>query len=271
MMDETSQVRGGVSVFAPLQPLIDGHRYRIAGQVQEFGGETEVVNTVAITDEGLGTIPPAIIRSVAVLSDTTTDMAGSAADPDGAILTGEDYETMLVSVHNVRVAETRTIGQSFFVASQTSPDTILVSNLSGTLNSYTPPDSNMSVSVTGVLHFTNGSFRICPRGASDIVLHGNTGVGDREIASVEFSVAPNPARVSTISFALPRHDNVELGVFDLMGRQVASLARGDLPAGSYTRKWNGTDASGQRVGPGVYFYRLKVGAELHTLRGVLLK
>ena len=74
-----------------------------------------------------------------------------------------------------------------------------------------------------------------------------------------------------ISFGLPRHDRVELGIFDLQGRQLVQLARGDLPAGQYTREWNGLDASGKHVNPGVYFYRLKVGSEIRTLRGVLLR
>ena len=273
-MDANRAVRGGVSVFAPTQPLVDGHAYRIAGQIQEFGGESEVVNTSFITDEGSPGTPIPVTQTVAVLSDTTTDMGGSAANPQGNILTGEDYECMLVTVFNVKVTENRPTGSGFFVAGSypTYSDSILVSNLSGALNTYTPPDSNSIVNVTGVLHFSSGTFRICPRNAADVVEHGNnTGVGDGSIASVQFSVAPNPARVSTISFALPQHANVDLGIYDLAGRQVVSLAKGALPAGSYSRKWNGTDSSGQRVNPGVYFYRLKVGSEVRNIRGVLLQ
>jgi FlgD Ig-like domain len=271
--DQSPGIRGGVSVFAPIQPLVAGHRYVIAGQLQEFGGESEVINTAYIVDEGSVGVPAATLQTVAVLSDTTTDMGGSAADPDGSVLTGEDYECMLVKVHDVQVTEDRTIGQSFFVAGPipSCPDTILVSNLSGVLNSYTPPSKWSRVDVTGVLHFSSGTFRICPRSASDIT-SATTGVGDGGLsASVEFSVAPNPARTSTISFALPKHDQVSLGIYDLAGRQIIELAKGSLPAGQYTRKWNGTDATGQRVNPGVYFYRLKVGSELRTVRGVLLQ
>lgn len=273
IVDEAGGIRSGLSVFGPTQPLVAGRRYRVTGQVQEFGSETEIVSTAQIVDEGPGTIPASVLETVAVLRDTTTDMAGTPLDPDGATLTGEDYECMLVTAALVKVTETRTIGQSFFVAGQrpSFPDTILVSNLSGTLNAYTPPDSGTWITVTGLLHFSNGIFRICPRDAGDIDLK-TVGVGGNSgLQQVEFSVAPNPARASVISFGLPRHDRVELGIFDLQGRQLVMLARGDLPAGQYTRKWNGMDASGKRVNPGVYFYRLKVGSEIRTLRGVLLQ
>ena len=271
-MDSNGAVRGGVSVFGPTQPLVDGHAYRIAGQVQEFGGETEVINTALITDEGTPGTPAPVVQTVAVLRDTTTDMGGSAGNPNGSFLNGEDYECMLVKVNNVIVTEDRTIGQGFFVAgpAPAGTDTILVSNLSGVLNSYTPPSKWSRVNVTGILHFASGTYRICPRSAADVT-NVNVGVDDQLPAKVQFSVAPNPARVSTINFALPQHANVDLGIFDLAGRQVVSLAKGALPAGTYTRKWNGTDASGQRVNPGVYFYRLKVGAEVRNIRGVLLQ
>jgi flagellar hook assembly protein FlgD len=63
---------------------------------------------------------------------------------------------------------------------------------------------------------------------------------------------------------------VDLGVFDLQGRKVATLVRGTLEAGNYTHAWNGLDDSGRSAGSGVYFYRLKVGAETYTLRGIKL-
>src|SRR5215831_10100107 len=206
VVDENGQQRGGISVFGPISPIAPGERYEIAGQVQEFNGETEVVNTVFLKDEGAGTIPAPNVQPVAVLSDTTTDMTQS-------VLTGEDFEGMLVKVKNVRVTEHRTVGQSFLVAGPlaTFSDTILVSNLNHALDGFTPPDSAHTIDVTGILHFDFGIFRICPRNAGDVVDHGlNTAVNPGSIASVEFSIAPNPARTSKITFSLPRKDNVSL-------------------------------------------------------------
>jgi flagellar hook assembly protein FlgD len=267
IVDEDGGQRGGMSVFAPIAPLTPGTRYRIAGQCQEFDFETELVNSTLITNEGAGTLPAPNVQTVGTFADTTTDMTQST-------LTGEDFEGMLVKVSYAQVTENRATGQDFFIAGQkpSYPDTIIVQNLNGVLSSYTPPESLMTVDVTGMLHYTAGRFRICPRSAADIVNHGlNVGVDQNQITELSFSVAPNPARVSQLSFALPRADQVDLGVFDLQGRQVASLARGRLPAGAYSRSWAGTDAAGKRVNPGMYFYRLRVGSETRVVRGVLLQ
>jgi len=75
----------------------------------------------------------------------------------------------------------------------------------------------------------------------------------------EFSLAqnyPNPFNPETnIPFALPVRANVKLAVFDLLGREVATLANGTFEAGSHTATFNGTSLSS-----GVYFYRLEAQA-----------
>jgi hypothetical protein len=64
---------------------------------------------------------------------------------------------------------------------------------------------------------------------------------------------PNPFNpTTTISFTLPAKSFVTMNVFDLLGREVATLVSGELGAGRYTRRW---DVAG--VASGVYFYRLQ--------------
>jgi len=66
---------------------------------------------------------------------------------------------------------------------------------------------------------------------------------------------PNPFNPSTtISFSLPTRSFVTLCVFDVMGREVATLVSEDMNAGKYTRLWN---ADG--FPSGEYFYRLQAG------------
>ena len=68
---------------------------------------------------------------------------------------------------------------------------------------------------------------------------------------------PNPFNPSTIiPYRLPVSTHVRLEVFNLLGQRVATLVDGDRPAGSYTVRWDGTDAAGRAVGAGVYLYRL---------------
>jgi hypothetical protein len=71
---------------------------------------------------------------------------------------------------------------------------------------------------------------------------------------------PNPFRhATTITFDMPVAGSVTLDVFDLLGRKVATLARGPHPAGAHTVEWHLRDAGGAIVRPGVYVCRFAVG------------
>jgi Domain of unknown function (DUF1929)/FlgD Ig-like domain/Kelch motif len=72
---------------------------------------------------------------------------------------------------------------------------------------------------------------------------------------------PNPFGEGTlIRFALPVRSPVRLEVFDLLGRRVKILTRSEWPAGYHTLNWDGRDAQGRRVSPGVYLYRMETGS-----------
>jgi Secretion system C-terminal sorting domain len=78
---------------------------------------------------------------------------------------------------------------------------------------------------------------------------------------------PNPFNFSTIfSFHLPFNSFVSLKLYDLLGREVATIVSEEMLAGSYSRQWNAT-----KIASGVYFYRLQVGSLIQTKKLVLLK
>jgi photosystem II stability/assembly factor-like uncharacterized protein len=78
---------------------------------------------------------------------------------------------------------------------------------------------------------------------------------------------PNPFNPSTnISFNLPRSSFVSLKVFDLLGREVASIISEEMQAGRYSHKWNAAS-----LPSGVYFYRLQAGLFTETKKLVLLR
>ena len=72
---------------------------------------------------------------------------------------------------------------------------------------------------------------------------------------------PNPFNANTtIAFDLPKTAPVHLVVYDVLGRRVCTLHRGEaLPAGHYRTAWNGRDDAGRPVASGVYLYQLTVG------------
>jgi hypothetical protein len=76
-------------------------------------------------------------------------------------------------------------------------------------------------------------------------------------ALLALSVSPNPVRSNaTVRCDLPRAGDVDLGVFDLAGRRVATLAAGARPAGAFSVRWDGRDAAGSPAPAGVYWIRL---------------
>jgi len=59
---------------------------------------------------------------------------------------------------------------------------------------------------------------------------------------------------------------VTLRVYDVLGREVATLVDGYQSAGTHTKAFDGS-----RLSSGVYFYRLQSGAFVNTKKMVLAK
>jgi hypothetical protein len=79
---------------------------------------------------------------------------------------------------------------------------------------------------------------------------------------------PNPFNPNTtISFDIPTRSHVTLKIYDLLGREVATLITNEImPAGSYTRQWNA-----EHMSSGIYFYRLQSETNSLVRKLVLVK
>jgi len=84
-----------------------------------------------------------------------------------------------------------------------------------------------------------------------------------ELRAVLYPPQPNPtARGATLDFLVPNYSShAQLVVYGIKGNVVKILRDGRLPAGRHSVVWNGTDANGRRVGPGVYFVQLTLDGE----------
>lgn len=72
------------------------------------------------------------------------------------------------------------------------------------------------------------------------------------------SALPNPFHANTrISYSVPTAGNVDLTVYDILGRPVKTLVSGSKTAGIYSATWNGRTNSNEQAQAGVYFYTLK--------------
>ncbi|MBZ0266043.1 T9SS type A sorting domain-containing protein [bacterium] len=71
------------------------------------------------------------------------------------------------------------------------------------------------------------------------------------------SIYPNPFNSSVmIKFSLPSPGDITLSVFDLMGREVATIIEGSRSSGHHQTVWNGMDQTGMVVPSGTYFIKL---------------
>ncbi len=78
---------------------------------------------------------------------------------------------------------------------------------------------------------------------------------------------PNPFNpTTTIQFTLPRAAGVTLKVFDMLGREVATLLEGELRAGAHSVVFEARDLSS-----GFYFYKLQVDNLLMVKKMLLMK
>jgi hypothetical protein len=78
---------------------------------------------------------------------------------------------------------------------------------------------------------------------------------------------PNPFNPSTvISYRLPVIGFVTLKVYDILGREVATLVNEEKPAGEYEVEFDGSTLTS-----GIYFYQLKAGEFIQTKKMILLK
>ena len=106
---------------------------------------------------------------------------------------------------------------------------------------------------------------------------GNTDLEDEESIPSHFSLSqnyPNPFNPeTTISYTIPSNVkgetiNVTLKVFDVLGREVATLVNEFQQAGTYNSKFS---IINYKLSSGVYFYRLQSGSYSETKKLILMK
>jgi len=83
---------------------------------------------------------------------------------------------------------------------------------------------------------------------------------------------PNPFNPSTnIGFEIAGKENVEIRIFDILGREVRTFVQKEYKAGVHSVVWNGKNNSGLSMSSGVYFYHLKAGSFSDVMKMTLVK
>ena len=101
-------------------------------------------------------------------------------------------------------------------------------------------------------------------------LFAATSVNESEILPSAYSLSqnyPNPFNPSTkISFQIPQSENVTLKIYNVLGKEVATLINGKMAAGKHD-----VDFSAEGLSSGLYFYSLKAGSFQETKKMILIK
>ena len=88
---------------------------------------------------------------------------------------------------------------------------------------------------------------------------------------------PNPVRLNRMSisgtsirYSIPQNTHVEIAIYNILGQKVATLINQNQMAGFHRVVWNGMDRTGRLVSNGIYFYELKAGNRVVSLKKMVI-
>ena len=87
-----------------------------------------------------------------------------------------------------------------------------------------------------------------------------------------FQNYPNPFNSSTtLHYDLPEPSNVVISIYDILGSEIIKLVNQQQHYGYKKIVWDGKNQAGDKVAPGVYFYKATLGDLEETKKMILLK
>lgn len=212
----------------------------------------------------------------AVLADVTA--GNPMTETFKAVATGKEIESMnsflTLPTNANRVSET---GRSF-VDMMSNPENEMLSitkgnaDLNSRINAYfstVKQDAPTMLRDTRSVQYTNnGTIRTVAQRLNDLTVVRLVARNVKAAPQVEaisnpakFELTqnyPNPFNPTTnVAYNVPADANVSIRVFDLLGREVATLVSGFHAAGSYITNWNSTNNLGQIAPSGIYLYRME--------------
>ncbi len=116
----------------------------------------------------------------------------------------------------------------------------------------------------------------CPVDTTTTLIEGGDGFHTMPKAFALSQNYPNPFNpMTTITFDVAGtagdRKEIRLEVFDLRGRHVCTLIDRNLPAGTHAVTWDGRNDRGERVGSGIYLYRLRTDGGMFTKKMTVLE
>jgi hypothetical protein len=150
--------------------------------------------------------------------------------------------------------------------------------MTGTVNPLFFPPGTDPLDSTNTGGIDLGTFTIVelarisgdPSGVTAIFEGQDTAARPRQYALE--NAFPNPFNpTTTIRYTLARDSQVRLVVYNILGQQVRVLVEGLQLTGLHWVTWDGRGDNGQRVGSGIYLYRITAGEFSQSRKMLLLK
>ncbi len=287
-------LRGDVNVNGVAYEVADAvvfSNYFISG-LSAFGSHVE--ESIASTDANDDGITLSVADLVQLVRVLTND-----ADPIPRILPHTTEASVSLSVDNSTVTiatnSPADIGAIYTILEYSGYD-IGDPYLSGTVSQMSLKHGDVGGKLK-ILIYSFEKGRAIPSGSDDLLVLPIMGNGSLRIDDVEMvdyfgnpipvsfdkggalpdryalhQNRPNPFNAgTTISYEIPASQHVLLEVFDLLGRRTAILVDSDQPAGAHSIIWDGTNADGEVVASGIYFYRIISDSFRAEKKMVLLK
>jgi PKD repeat protein len=133
--------------------------------------------------------------------------------------------------------------------------------------------SNDAVIYDNQMSEPDGSDPTTVLGGGSIVIHKAKGLGGSEkpdvpaaalASAVEYALSggePNPFRLGTvIQFGLAERSRVEIDLYDVSGKRMRNLVRGELEAGAHVERLSNQDRAGAPLAAGIYFLRMNASS-----------
>ncbi len=236
----------GINIY-PLEAVSLEDEIIIVGDVLEYYGKTEITDIISLQISGTSDLPEPVTISTDALANS------------------ESYEGVLVKVEDVTVTNDD-LGNGEWEIDDGSGH-CRVDDLG--VYTYVPALDDFIYSITGVVDYTYGNFKLEPRDDDDLVFESS--IDDPVCSSVQLlGNYPNPFNpTTTISFIAEHTESTEIIIYNLKGQRIKQFS---IFNNQSSLLWNGTDENNKPVGSGIYFYKLNIGGKpISSKKMILMK
>ena len=248
-------VTAGINIYTPgFDPgILRGDIARVAGEVAQYTGTTEIKNLARFEVIGQAGVPSPY---TVLLSEFGEDNEGSLIRVENVYYAGGDAWPGTGSSANM------------LITNDTESDTITLrvyykTDIDGS------PEPSWPIDIVGIMDQYDNSvpydsnYQILPRDVGDL-----TAVGIEETRClISLNNIENPIRDNTkVSFTLSKESNISLKVYNMLGQIMTELTIGKYNVGEHAIEWNT-----ENIPTGIYFINLSTGQLRKIQKVVILK